>query len=192
MPKRTSFPFDVPARLGAAGSEIYIPTKWGNPPPVQSDVRRPVRRRREAASPGREATPVEAAPTILPKVFVNAAGTSTMVNISRNFCKWRGVLIGMSPACVEESPTIRSQILDDLQRCYRTLRYDLLRTFDGSGDGIACGNSWELPARRAPRPLIKAPGNRIQSRARVRSTQKLPSVVGELPGETADKGNAHG
>jgi hypothetical protein len=42
----------------------------------------------------------------------------------------------MSPIRVKETSAIRSEILDDLQRGYWTLRYDLLRTFDGSDDGI--------------------------------------------------------
>ena len=48
----------------------------------------------------------------------------------------RGVLIGMSPIRVKETAAARAEILDDLQCGYGALRYDLLRTFDSSDDGI--------------------------------------------------------
>jgi hypothetical protein len=50
--------------------------------------------------------------------------------------KRRGVLIGVRSIRVKKAASIRTEILDDLQCGYWTLRYDLLGTLDGSGNRI--------------------------------------------------------
>jgi hypothetical protein len=66
-------------------------------------------------------------------------------------CKWCGVLIRMSSIRVKESAAICPQILDDLKCGYWTLRYDLLRTFYSSDNGVAVEVHRNPPARPAAR-----------------------------------------
>ncbi len=103
-------------------------------------------------------------------------------------CKWRRVLIRMSSICVEESAAIRAEIFDDLQCGYWTLWYDLLRTLDGSGDGIGT---------KVHRNALPDKQQGADQRSRQKDPQQgageinpeIAERVGELSGEPTDEGN---
>ena len=106
-------------------------------------------------------------------------------------CKRRGVLIRMSPIRVKETAAIRAEILDDLQCGYRTLRYDLPRTFDGRDDGIVVEvHRNTLPDQQQAADQCSRQQNPDQGAGQI--NPKVAKRVGELPGKAADEGNSHG
>ena len=97
----------------------------------------------------------------------------------------------MSSIRVKEAAAIRSKILDDLQCGYRALRYDLLRTLDGSEAGIAVEvHRNALPDQQHGTDQCSRQQDPQQGACEI--NPKIPDCVGELSGESTDKGNAHG
>src|SRR6202041_306502 len=103
----------------------------------------------------------------------------------------RGVLIWMRSIRVKEAAAVCSEILDDLQLSYRTLRYHLLRTFDRSNDRVV------VEVHRSPLPdqqhgADQCSGQQYPQQGACEINPKVPERVGELSCEPTDKGNAHG
>ncbi len=97
----------------------------------------------------------------------------------------------MGPIGVKEAAAIGAEILDDLQCGHRTLRYDLLGALDGGGDGVGA---------EVHRNALSHQQQGAQQRSRQQDPEqgtreinpKVAERIGDLPGKTADKRNAHG
>ena len=97
----------------------------------------------------------------------------------------------MSSIRVKEAAAVRAEILDDLQCGYRTLRYDLLGTLDGSGDRIVAEvHRNALPDEQQGAYQCSRQQDPEQGACQI--NPKISERVGELPGKTADKSNTHG
>ena len=97
----------------------------------------------------------------------------------------------MSSICVKKAAAIRTEVLDDLQRSYWTLRYDLLRTFDRSDDRIVV----EVHRNTLPHEQQGAKqcsGQQNPEQAACKIDPKVTERVGQLAGEPTDEGDAHG
>src|SRR4029450_12973597 len=137
MPKRVSFPSILPPDCPSVScwSTLLTWPRRGFPacsaqlhsakPAVKSPTITP-----------NSSHPSRGRPLMRPKVYVRAAGSTAIANISSRFVRGGWVLVGMRPIGVKEAAAIGTHVLDKLQCGHWPLWNDLLRHLDRLHDGL--------------------------------------------------------